>query len=171
MVISIFKFLSMYYGITLDAGIECTHALAKKNFSFLKGCSYKYTLKNADLVKNGKIIYVSDSHGIILPYICPDKIITATNECKYTESISEKEDDKSILDELSGMPTHMVHSLLSKYKDKPSFYRIIKKELVRRGEYKTKNYKLRKEIIEIDLEEGEYDDKYQRRRKIKCKKS
>ena len=172
MVISIFKFLSMYYGVTLDAGMECTHTLAKKNFRFLKGCSFKTALKNPDLVKSGKIIYVSDSHGIIFPYVAPDKIITSHNECVYTEQVVEKpSDDKTILEELSEMPTYMVHELLSRYKDKPSFYRVIKKELVERGVYKNKKYKLRKEIIEIELEEGEYNDKYQRRREIKCKKS
>ena len=37
MVISIFKFLWEYYGITLDAGSELTHKTAKKVFRFLKG--------------------------------------------------------------------------------------------------------------------------------------
>ena len=46
----------------------------------------------------------------------------------------------------------MVHELLSKYKDMPSFYKVIKKELICRGIYKTKKYKLRREIIEIELE-------------------
>ena len=172
MVISIFKFLSTYYGVTLDAGMECTHAIAKKNFEFLKGCPFKYADKNADLVQDGKIIYVADSHGVILPYICPDNILTADNECLYTEKVEEKPViDKSILEELCDMPTYMVRELLSKYKDKPSFYRVIKKELISRGVYKNKNYKLRKEIVEIELEEGEYNDKYQRRREIKRKKS
>ena len=67
------------------------------------------------------------------------------------------------------MPTYMVGELLSKYKNKPSFYKVIKKELINRGVYKTKKYKLRKEIIELG--KGEENDKYQRRRKIKCKKS
>ena len=172
MTISIFKFLSMYYGVTLDAGIECTHALAKKNFKFIKGCPFKYAEKNPDLVKDGKIIYVVDSHGVILPYICPIRMMIADKECLYTEKVEEKpSDDKSILEELADMPTYMVHELLSKYKNVPSFYRVIKKELICRGEYENKKYKLRKEIVEIELEEGEYNDKYQRRRKIKCKKS
>lgn len=172
MVMSIFKFLSMYYGITLDAGKECTHTLAKKNFRFLKGCPFKYAEKNPDLVKDGKIIYVADSHGVILPYICPIRMMVADTECLYTETVEEKPSyDKSVLEELADMPTYMVRELLSKYKDKPSFYRVIKKELICRGVYKNKNYKLRKEIVEIELEEGEYNDKYQRRREIKCKKS
>ena len=172
MVISIFKFLSMYYGVTLDAGMELTHAVAKRNFRFLKGCAFKTALKNPGLVKSGKIIYVADSHGVVFPYVAPEKIITSTSECSYTEVVEEKpSNDKTILEELADMPTYMVHELLSKYKDKPSFYRVIKKELVSRGVYKNKKYKLRKEIIEIELEEGEYNDKYQRRREIKCKKS
>ena len=35
MVISIFKFMAEYYGVTLDAGMELTHTIAKKNFKFL----------------------------------------------------------------------------------------------------------------------------------------
>ena len=173
MVISIFKFMAEYYGVTLDAGMELTHAVAKKNFKFLKGCPFRYANSNPELIKTGKIIYVSDSHGIILPYICPNKIITATRECTYTEEVENKplENDKSILEDLGDMPTYMVHELLSKYKDMPSFYKVIKKELICRGIYKTKKYKLRREIIEIELEEGAYNDKYQRRREIKCKKS
>ena len=162
----------MYYGITLDAGMECTHNEAKMNFMFLKGCPFKYAEDNPDLVGKGRIIYVIDSHGVVLPYICPDKVIVADSDCEYSARVEKKTvDDKSILDELGEMPTYMVHELLSKYKDRPSFYRVIKKELINRGEYNKKNYKLRKEIDQIELEEGEYNDKYQRRRKIKCKKS
>ena len=173
MVISIFKFLAEYYGVTLDAGKELTHTMAKKNFRFLKGCPFRYAAKNPDLVKNGKIIYVADTHGIIFPYICPEKIMTAINNCSYTEEVTTRKLDtnKDILAELADMPTYMVHELLSKYKDMPSFYKVIKRELICRGVYKTKRYKLRREIIEIELEEGENNDKYQRRRKIKCKKS
>ena len=173
MVISIFKFLWEYYGITLDAGSELTHKTAKRAFRFLKGCSFKAALKNPDLVKGGKIVYVSDAHGVIFPYVAPEKAKTAVTECTFTESKSEEKvsDDKSILDEIADMPTYIVGELLSKYKDKPSFYKVIKKELICRGTYENKKYKLRKEIIEIELEEGEYNDKYQRRREIKCKKS
>ena len=173
MVISIFKFLWEYYGITLDAGSELTHKDAKRNFRFLKGCPFKYASKNPDLVKSGKIVYVSDSHGIIFPYIAPEKAKVAITECTFTESTGDEEtvDDVSILDELAEMPTYMVGELLSKYKDKPSFYKVIKRELICRGRYENKKYKLRKEIIEIELEEDEFNDKYQRRRRIKCKKS
>lgn len=173
MVISIFKFLWEYYGIALDAGTELMHKDVKKSFRFLKGCPFKYAAKNPDLVKNGKIVYVSDSHGVIFPYIAPEKAKSAVTECTFSEETAKEEitDDKSILDELAEMPTYMVGELLSKYKDKPSFYKVIKRELICRGRYENKKYKLRKEIIEIELEEGEYDDKYQRRREIKCKKS
>ncbi len=172
MVISIFKFLAGYYGITMDAGRELTHSEAKKNFRFLKGCPFKYAEANPELIGDGKIIYVKDSYGIILPYICPEKVMTSEFECSYTEEERVHEvNDKSILDELSEMPTYMVHELLSKYKDKPSFYRVIKRELICRGVYKNKKYKLRKETLEIELEGGKKNDKYQRRREIKCKKS
>ena len=66
--------MAEYYGVTLDAGMELTHTVAKKNFKFLKGCPFRYANSNPELIKTGKIIYVSDSHGIILPYICPNKI-------------------------------------------------------------------------------------------------
>ncbi len=172
MVISIFKFLWEYYGVTLDAGSELTHAVAKKNFK-LKGCPFWYAKANPDLIKRGEIMYVSDTYGVILPYICPKKREVAISECTFTETVTNEEqiDDKSILDELAEMPTYLVGELLSKYKDTPSFYKVIKRELILRGRYENKKYKLRKEIIEIELEEGEYNDKYQRRREIKCKKS
>ncbi len=172
MVISIFKYLWEYYGITLNAGVNLSHKEVKKNFKFLKGCSFKFAAKNADLVKNGKIIYVSDSFGVIFPYFAPEKPKVAVSECTYTETVNNNElvADKSILDEIADMPTYMVGELLSKYKDKPSFYRVIKRELIYRGRYENKKYKLRKEIIEIELEEGEFYDKYQRRQKIRSKK-
>ncbi len=173
MVISIFKFMREYYGVTLNAASDLTHTIIKKNFKFLRRCSYRYALKNPNLVGDGKIIYVSDIHGIIFPYICPEKVRCTAEECTYEkeEKAESITDDKSILEELSDMPTYMVHELLSKYKDIPSFYRVIRSELVYRGEYGKKKYKLRREIVEIELEEGEYNDKYQRRREIKCKKS
>ena len=170
MVISIFKFLKGYYGVALDAGVELTHATAKRNFQFLKGCPFKYAESNPELVKNGHIIYIKDTHGVVYPYICPEVVKNTIRDCEYTESL-ETPCDKPLLEEIDELPTYLVHELLSKYKDKPSFYRLIKKELICRGEYSKKEYKLRKEIKEIELEEGEYNDKYQRRREIKCKKS
>ena len=172
MVISIFKFLREYYGVTLDAGCELTHAVAKRNFK-LKGCPFWYAKANPDLIQEGKIIYVSDTHGVILPYMCPEKIKASVSECTFTKTVNEEEilDDKTILEDLAELPTYMVGELLSKYKDKPSFYKVIKRELTCRGRYENKKYKLRREIIEIELEESEYNDKYQRRREIKCKKS
>ena len=173
MVISVCKFLSMYYGISLDAGVEYSHKTLKKHFRFLKTCSFKFAATNMNLVKNGRLIYVRDSFGVIFPYVCPEKIMTSVKECEYTECVKEEsiEDDKSILDELDEMPTYIVHELLSRYKDKPSFYRLIKRELIARGTYENKIYKLRKEIVEIEIEESDFNDKYQRRREIKCKKS
>ncbi len=173
MVMSIFKFLQGYYGVALDAGVDLTHTVAKRNFKFLKGCPYKYAAHNPELVKNGKIVYIKDSHGTVYPYICPDIIKTTNNTCTYTEDKENNifKDDKTILEELDELPTYMVRELLSKYKDRPSFYRLIKSELIYRGVYKNKAYKLQRELIEIGLEEGGKNDKYQRRREIKRKKS
>lgn len=144
--------------------------MIKKNFKFLKTCSFKFVAENSEYILDGRIIYVADSCGVIFPYFCPEKMLISVKECEYKEETTE-EADPTILEELSEMPTYIVHELLSKYKDKPSFYRVIKKELVSRGIYENKKYKLRKEILEIELEESDFDDKYQRRREIKYKKS
>ena len=78
-------------------------------------------------------------------------------------------DDNNILNELEAIPTYKVCELLSKYKKNRTFYRIIKKELINRGIYQNKIHKINKEID--SLRESDDDDKYKRRRKIKCKKS
>ncbi len=165
MVISICKFLAMYYGISLDAGMRYSHKEIKRHFRFLRTCSFKYAESNKELVSNGSLVYVSDSYGVIFPYIIPTKIMTTSKECGYTETLQEK-DDTSFLTQLTELPTYVVHELLSKYKNSPAFYRLIKDELIARGEYDTKIYKLRKEIAK----ERCINDKYQRRRKINCKK-
>ena len=169
MEISICKFLANYYGISLNAGGCYSHKVVKKHFKFLKTCSFKVAANNANLVKDGKIVYVKDSYGVIFPYLSPDKLLISNKTCDYTENKREEVIDYDILDDLCNLPTYVVHELLSKYKDKPSFYRVIKKELIKRGIYENKLYKLRKEAIK--LEESDNNDKYQRRRKIKCKKS
>ena len=46
---------------------------------------------------------------------------------------------------------------------------MIKKELIKRGVYENKVHRINKEID--SLKESFKDDKYKRRRKIKCKKS
>ena len=170
MVISIFKFLAIYYGINLDAGMNYSHKLMKKEFKFLKRCSFKYANNNQELLNDGKIIYVKDTYDEIIPYICPNKIECSNKECSYTKKVINHDEvsKKEIIEELDKLPNYIVHELLSKYKNKPSFYKIIKKELIARGIYENKKYKLEKEI---NLEEGDFDDKYQRRRKIKYKKS
>ena len=48
MVISIFKFLWEYYGITLDAGSELTHKTAKKAYS--EGISLKEACVSLDFL-------------------------------------------------------------------------------------------------------------------------
>lgn len=89
MVISIFKFLREYYGITLDAGCELTHAVAKRNFK-LKGCPFWYAKANPDLIQEGKIIYVSDTHGVILPYMCPEKIKASVSDVHLQRQLTKK---------------------------------------------------------------------------------
>ena len=165
MVMSICKFLAMYYGISLDAGIRYSHKEIKKHFK-LRTCSFTFAANNAELVNNGSLVYVRDSYGVIFPYVVPEMIMTTHKSCGYTEVESEK-NDPSILKKLSELPTYMVHELLSKYKGSPAFYRVIKNELISRGEYDTKVYKLRKDI---EAKECGLNDKYQRRRKIGCKK-
>lgn len=168
MEISICKFLSNYYGISLNAGGCYSHEILKKHFNFLRTCSFKYALSNMDLVRNGKIVYVKDSYGVVFPYFSPNKLLISNKACDYTENTKDDIPDYSILTDLSNLPTYVVHELLSRYKDKPSFYRRIKNELLKRGIYQNKLYRLRKEVIK--LEESDNNDKYQRRRKIKCKK-
>ncbi len=169
MVISIVKFMLEYYGISLDSGEEYSHRTLKKEFKFLKRCSFNYADSNRELVGSGKIIYVRDSFDVIFPYICPEKIKTCNKRCGYSVKEEDDEDDKSILEELFEIPTYILHELLSKYKNRPSFYKVIKAELISRGEYGIKRFKMRREIGKI--EESDLNDKCQRRQKIKCKKS
>jgi len=168
MAISIFKFLSRYYGLSLNAAVKCTHLDAKQNFSFVETCSIVFASNNKELVDKGKIVYVKDTSGVVRPYFSPSK--TVSSECDYTELENKTlTDDNNILNELEAIPTYKVCELLSKYKKNRTFYRIIKKELINRGIYQNKIHKINKEID--SLRESDDDDKYKRRRKIKCKKS
>ena len=167
MVISLYKFLSNYYGISLNAACEYSHKIIKKYFRFLRTCSCEWAIDNINLIKSGKIVYVEDSYGKVIPYIAPDELFI-TN-CKFDKTSEEEKDDSDILDDMSNLPDYVVHELLSRYKDRPAFYKVIKNELIKRGIYENKLYRLEKEIN--ILEESEINDKYQRRRKIKCKKS
>ena len=166
MEISVFKFLERYYGITLDMACRWSHNQIQEKFIFLKSCSYEYVCCHQELVSTGKIIGVYDSNNIIKYYIPPKEIIKLN---VIIDKFGNPPNDMNILNELDNIPTYKVRELLSIYKDSKSFYRLIKKELIKRGIYNNKRYKLDKEIN--ILEESEYNDKYQRRRKIKCKKS
>ena len=168
MTISIFKFLSRYYGLSLNAATTCTHLDAKQNFDFIQTCSMTFAKNNKELVDKGKIIYVKDTNGVVKPYFSPSKSIS--EECIYVRVDEEVDSDgKEILEELSAIPTYKICELLSRYKKNRPFYRIIKKELVGRGIYENKIHKINKEIDE--LRESDKNDKYKRRRKVKCKKS
>ena len=168
MTITIFKFLSRYYGVPVNEHTYLTHKLAKRKYQFLKRCSFEHARTNPKLVSTGKIIYVTDSTKEAIPYICPKVIDTYGADCEYT-SRKKKQRQRIVLEELGDMPTHVLRELLSEYKYQLLFYTSIKEELMRRGVYENKKYKLRKENLE--LEEGGCNDKYQRRREIKCKKS
>ena len=173
--ISICKFMSEYYGIALPVGhgIAYSHNFLKKNFD-LKTCPFDYVFKNEELVGQGKIIFVSDSYGEVLPYVAPEKILTCISECEYVEESKNDvtdddiEDVKNLLRYLSEMPTRELRVLFSKYKDVKSIYKIIQNELKSRGVYKTKRYKKEKELCKTKSMEN--PDKYQRRQEISCKK-
>lgn len=168
MAISIFKFLSRYYGVSLNAATECTHLDVKQNFDFIETCSIAFAKDNEELVDKGKIVYVKDTNGVVRPYFSPSKSVS--KECIYVEINEQVEDDdKTILEELSTIPTYKVCELLGRYKKNRTFYRIIKKELIDRGIYDNKIHKINKEID--GLKESMENDKYKRRRKTKCKKS
>ena len=172
MVISIFKFLSRYYGIALDAGVECSHKNLKNEFPFVKRCSFEKADSNPNLVGVGKIIYVVDSYNNIVPYECPEEYIIAMEECGYSVCEFEEDTMDNLLEEdLHGISTYVLKELLHKYKDKHSIYRKIKKELASRGVYQNKKHKLNREINKMEIEESDFYDKYKRRRKIKYNKS
>ena len=250
MVISIFKFLSNYYGIKLDKTTKVSHKDIRSCFDFVEMPSDKKRSNEAAL--NNSIVYVEDSYGKVDVYVCPEDIEVVEVEVETTEEkitqalnnsaidlnladkyvfsdgklnateIDEEDvkkivenselkqissyelegtkltvhigqlsveyevvvfndvnDDTDLLDDLCDLPTYQLGELLSKYKRKPSFYRLIKKELVKRGVYKNKKYKLDKEIVEMEVDkefikkEGAMTgyDRYTRRREIKRKKS
>lgn len=185
MKISINKFLLCYYGIKLDLNVKYSHKELKK-FLFLKRCSFEFAADNSKLVNCGKIIFVSDSYGDVIPYIVDDEIISTynlINESEFDERIRAddnlnnskinnnniKEELKKILTNISKISTYDVRKLLSKYKDVPSIYRLLKRELKKRGVYDNKIYKLDKELIKV--EEKEKNDKYKRRQRIKRNES
>ena len=87
MVISIFKFLSRYYGLSLNAASTCTHMDAKQNFDFIECCSFRFAKENKELVDKGRIVYVKDTNGVIKPYFCPSKCMC--HECEYVEVTTE----------------------------------------------------------------------------------
>ena len=176
-VVSIIKFLSVYYGMNLDAGVSFSHDDLKKNFDFIPRCSFEYASKHPEDVFKGKIIYVKDTFDYVIPYICPSEIISCNDVCQYTTS--EDEDDKydicSLAQEVENMSLYDIKKIMHEHKDDVKMYHILKNELIKRGVYKNKLYKIAKEIdreiVRDEIEECEFNDKYQRRRKISKKKS
>ncbi len=180
MVISIFDFLELFYGEKLDSRTYINHKKAKKKYH-LKSCGIKYAKEHLDLIKHRGIVFVSDTYGVVLPYMCPKKDYEKSFETSEKVSLPELTDEEMatikkvsdssfVLENIASMPTYEVGELLSEYKYIPSYARIIKRELIARGVYANKIHKLKKKILEIELEEGEFNDKYQRRQKIRCKK-
>ena len=172
MSISIFKFLSRYYGMNISPKTKYSHKDIKHQFEFLKRCSFRYVDHNPELLALGKVIYVTDSYGVSLPYICPLEVvddIDLDNQVPYFEDEIEKEN--LFIEEILEFPTYLLRECLAKYKNKASIYRLIKFELISRGVYENKKYKLQKEIDRNELEESDIDDKCKRRRKIKYSKS
>lgn len=156
MKISIKDFISLYYGISLDANSKYSHDVIIKAFNGLKRCSFDFAEKNPELVNSGKIIYVVDDYDKTYPYICPKQILISVG-C-YCSSVKKKDSNldncEISRDIIRKVPTYVLHELLSVYKNRPSIYRIIRQELVCRGEYANKVYKIKKVIIEME----EYDD-------------
>jgi len=167
MAISIFKFLSRYYGILLDINIQYSHKELKKDFYFLERCSFEYAESHPYLIACGKIIYVYDNFNNVVPYFCPCERIVFDDMCECSCEKNNTENVDLLIECLSELPTYMVKELLGRYKDRPSFYKIIKGELIKRGVYKNKKYKIGREINKMELEESELYDKCKRRRKIK----
>lgn len=166
--ISICKFMSLYYGVALPAGVTYSHDDFKKEFN-LKTIPENYVFKNEELVSQGKIIFVTDSFGEALPYPAPELVLTSISDCGCVEQADDDIDDaRELLRYLSEMPTHQLRDLLCRYKEVISFYRIIKNELKSRGIYKTKRYKKEKELCKTKAFEN--PDKYERRQEISCKK-
>lgn len=79
-----------------------------------------------------------------------------TSRGLYTDE-SDKLNFDNILEVLNDIPTYALHELLSTYKRHYSIYRRIKNELINRGEYDNKLYKLR-EIVDRVEEETHYDE-------------
>ena len=165
MVISIIKFMLDYYGVPLNTKYKYSHKELKKEFEGIIGCTFEYADEHPDLVKAGKILYVKDSYGKVLPYISPAKRIVSDVECEFIFDEHESS-NIDILDEMYDMPDYMLGELLSKYKRNPSIYKLIKKELISRGIYANKIYKCAREIDEDE----EYSDKLTRRSKIRINK-
>ena len=119
------------------------HASVIQNFKFLNPCSFKYANSHQDLINEGKIIYVSDTSGRVLAYICPTNKLS--NECTYCKNIDDCDNNTDILNDIGCLPTYVLGELLSRYKRKPSIYKMIKRELIKRGVYDNKRYKIESE--------------------------
>ena len=140
----------------------------------LTSCSFDYVNKNYELVERGKIVLVSDSFDITLPYKVPEKVLVCDTTCVVTMDKVRTTADVDLLhnlDKLDRISTYQLRKLLSEFKTIVGVYRCIKRELIRRGVYQNKRYKLAKERLKIEEKEKDENDKYKRKRKVKYKKS
>ena len=184
---SMCKFISVYYGVALPLGENYiySHRLMKKHFK-LKLCSFKQLADHEDLVATGKIAFIADSLGDVLPYFVPDRkeACTSISDCERLEiiksAVTEDSSASKYVDEIpvsfEGIETRELRMLYAKYKRVRSFHRKARAELKRRGVFDIKKYKCEgeydytKSMRETD-ETGllEHPDKYETRQKIKCK--
>lgn len=167
---TIYKYMERYYGIKLDYRKKYSHKNLKKMFSFLNEYNYdlEYSDRENEEVEEVEVIYVVDSYNRWISYLTPAMPLHGREVIVEIPVEKRKIADKEILEDLSNLPTYVLGELLSKYKKKKSFYKIIRRELVQRGRYENKVYKLNKKlgkIKDIDNIEISTNEKYQRKRK------
>ena len=79
------------------------------------------------------------------------------NRHLYVDEYDKRKLD-DILIVLNDIPTYALHELLSTYKRYYSIYRRIKNELIRRGEYDNKLYKLKEVIDKVEETADDYSE-------------
>lgn len=165
---SIYKFVYVYFGVSLPIQLDFTHEDLKRLLG-LTSCSFDYVNKNYELVSRGNIVLVCDSFNVMLPYKVPEKELESGTTCEVVMDEVRTIDYVDILnklDKLDTISTYQLRKLLSEFKSIIGVYRCIRKELVRRGVYQNKRYKLEKERIAIEEKERDGNVKYKRKRRV-----
>lgn len=128
--IDIRKFIYLYYGIEVN---NISHHDVSKLIPGIKRVSFEYIKKNEELIYYGKVIYLFDSYGEVLPYLCPDEFYNIDYDDYIDTPVNNDKDIDLTKEELQNQVVDMnkgeLLELLHKYKKIYSFYRIIKKEL------------------------------------------